>query len=162
MARRKRVNGPIQRNADGLYELLISSDERSVIVDLLSQLEMLVADPNNPAVRRLFPNAYPNDAERNREYVQLMHDELSASQIAAISTAQRVLQSDAALSEGEIMAFMQVVNSLRLVLGTLLDVGENDDELPDPDEPNAASWHLYAYLGWLLEWIVEELGSQFS
>ena len=161
MARRKRASGPIQRNADGLYVLNISDDERTVIVDLLSQLEMLVADPNNPAVRRLFPTAYLNDPERNNEYVRLMHEELSASKIAAIATAKRVLQSDAPLTEGEVMAFMQVVNSLRLVLGTLLDVGENDDELPEPDEPNAASWHLYAYLGWMLEWIVEELGSQF-
>lgn len=162
MARRKRASGPIQRNSDGLYVLTISDDERTVIGELLSQLEQLVADPNNPAVRRLFPTAYPNDPERNQEYVQLMHEELSASKIAAIATAQNLLQSDEPLTEGEVMAFMQVVNSLRLVLGTLLDVGENDDELPDPDEPNAASWHLYAYLGWMLEWIVEELGSQFS
>jgi hypothetical protein len=140
--------------------LLIDDDEREVFADLLNQLEALVSDPNNPAVRRLFPAAYVNDPERNNEYARLMHEELTASKIAAITTARSVLTSPDPMSEDGLIAFMQVVNSLRLVLGTLLDVDEGNDLLPDANEPNAASWHLYTYLGWLLEWIVEELGSQ--
>jgi hypothetical protein len=51
---------------------------------------------------------------------------------------------------------MLTVNSLRLVLGTLLDVTEDDAEPElDEDDPVSAQWNLYGWLGWLLEWIVE-------
>ncbi len=160
MGRRRRSGGPIQRNSDGQYELLITSDERHVFLDLLNQFEVVVADPTNAAVRRLFPTAYVDDTERNDEYVKYMHEELLASKQAQIAVARAVLTTEDPLSEAELVGFMQTINALRLVLGTLLDVSEGDDRLPDEDEPNAASWHLYAYLGWLLEWIVDELGSQ--
>ena len=67
MARRRRSGGPIQRTRDGQYELLISSDERTVFLDLLNQFESVVADPTNPAVRRLFPTAYVDDARGTME-----------------------------------------------------------------------------------------------
>lgn len=160
MARRRRSGGPIQRNRDGQYELLITADEKEVFLDLLNQFEALVADPTNPAVRRLFPTAYVDDEERNREYVKYMHEELLASKQAQIAVARTVLATDRALSEAELIGFMQTINAVRVVLGTLLDVSEGDDDIPGDDDPNVASWHLYAYLGWLLEWIVDELGSQ--
>ena len=136
MGRRRRSGGPIQRTRDGQYELLIGSDERDVFLDLLNQFESVVADPTNPAVRRLFPTAYVDDVERNAEYVKYMHDELLASKQAQIAVARAVLTSEDPLSEAELVGFMQTVNALRLVLGTLLDVSEGDDHLPDEDEPN--------------------------
>jgi len=159
MGRRRRSGGPIQRTRDGQYELLITEDERQVFLDLLRQFEVLVTDPTNPAVRRLFPAAYIDDDARNEEYARYMHEELLESKKAQIAAARAVLTAENPLPEAELMGFMQTVNALRLVLGTLLDVDEGDD-IPHEDEPNAATWHLYAYLGWLLEWIVDELGSQ--
>jgi hypothetical protein len=160
MARRRRSGGPLHRTRDGQYELLISTDECEVFLDLLNQFEALLTDPTNPAMRRLFPTAYVDDEERNAEYMKYMHEELLASKKAQIAAARAVLTAEDPLPEGELMGFMQTVNALRLVLGTLLDVNEGDDRAPSEDEPNAATWHLYAYLGWLLEWIVDELGSQ--
>jgi len=160
VARRRRASGPIQRQKDGTFLLLIGDDEREIFLNLLDQLAEVITDPNNPAVRRLFPAAYINDDERNNEYARLMHEELAASKTASIASARHLLESPNPMSADDLMAFMQVVNSLRLILGTLLDVDESDGPLPDPDEPEAASWHLYTYLGWLLEWIVEELGSE--
>jgi hypothetical protein len=51
---------------------------------------------------------------------------------------------------------MHGVNSVRLVLGTILDVGEGD-ELPDANAPDAQQRVLYYVLGYLLEQIVEVL-----
>jgi hypothetical protein len=160
VGRRRRPGGPIQRNQDGQYELLITADEREVFLNLLEQFEVLVTNPANPAVRRLFPSAYVDDDKRNEEYARYMHEELLASKQAQIAVTRGVLTTEDPLSEAQLVGFMQTINALRMVLGTLLDVSEGDDDIPDENEPNAASWHLYAYLGWLLEWIVDELGSQ--
>jgi hypothetical protein len=51
---------------------------------------------------------------------------------------------------------MMVLNNLRLILGTLLDVNEDDDE-PDETDPLYGQWQLYGYLGWLLEWVISSL-----
>ena len=54
---------------------------------------------------------------------------------------------------------MTVLNNLRLVLGTLLDVGEEDEEI-DEDDPMFGQYQLYSYLGWLLEWTVSVLSGE--
>ena len=60
------------------------------------------------------------------------------------------------LSEEQLTAWMQAINSLRLVLGTLLDISDDDQELSfDPDDPEARTQALYGYLGGLLDEIVD-------
>jgi hypothetical protein len=50
---------------------------------------------------------------------------------------------------------MQAINALRLVLGTMLDITDDDDELSfSPSDPNARTMALYGYLGGLLDEIV--------
>jgi hypothetical protein len=55
-------------------------------------------------------------------------------------------------------AWMGTLNSLRLVLGTRLDV---DEELPtlDADDPLAPAYAVYEYLGWLLSQVVDALST---
>jgi hypothetical protein len=53
-------------------------------------------------------------------------------------------------------AWMQAVNALRLVLGTMLDITEDDQSLAlERDDPDAPTMALYGYLGVLLEELVE-------
>jgi hypothetical protein len=60
------------------------------------------------------------------------------------------------LSEEQLTAWMQSINSLRLVLGTMLDINEDDQELGfDPEDPDARTQALYGYLGGLLDEIVD-------
>jgi Domain of unknown function (DUF2017) len=68
------------------------------------------------------------------------------------------LDGDEDLGHDELTAWMTTLNSLRLALGTRLDV---DEELPqlDPDDPLAPDYAVYEYLGWLLAQIVEVLSS---
>ena len=53
---------------------------------------------------------------------------------------------------------MQSVNAVRVVLGTMLDVGEDDEigtgRVGDDFE---AERQLYGFLSWLLDWIVRSL-----
>ena len=60
------------------------------------------------------------------------------------------------LDAEQMNAWMQAVNSLRLVLGTMLDISDDEQELTfDPSDPNARTQALYGYLGGLLDEIVD-------
>jgi hypothetical protein len=63
------------------------------------------------------------------------------------------------VNEDQLLAWLGAINDLRLVLGTRLDVTE--DEAPEFEEtnPEAAPYALYYYLGWLEEQVVEELAA---
>jgi hypothetical protein len=71
---------------------------------------------------------------------------------------EKALGQKGPLDEAQLLAFAQALNGIRLVLGTVLDVGEDVD--PDdvsPDHPLAAEHHLYSFLSWLLEWTIRAL-----
>jgi hypothetical protein len=131
-------------------------DVRELLVHMFGELRDVLTqgESDDPMLRRLFPAAYHQDPELDTEYHGLMRGELVASRLAAISRAVEVIETDATLSPDDMVLFMQTLNSLRLLLGTLLDVDEDDDAprgSDDPDDETAAQHHLYAYLGWLLE-----------
>jgi len=155
--RRRRQSGPVLRNADGTFTLQLEDHEREALRSFASQLRELVSgDTHDPRVTRLFPVAYNDDAEADAEYQRFMRDELVTARLATIDQVDGMLAADGALTGADITRLMLTVNSLRLVLGTLLDVTEDDTEPEwDEDDPVAAQWQLYGWLGWLLEWIVE-------
>jgi hypothetical protein len=63
------------------------------------------------------------------------------------------------LDEEQLTAWMGAINDLRLVLGTRLDVSEDDEPPPDPGDPAAALHEIYHYLGVLLEAVIDALES---
>ena len=99
-----------------------------------------------------------------------MREELLASRLSSIETALKVISSSNELSESEVDAFARSINSLRLVIGTSLDIAESDfsdssdsshsdSEIPDSNQDELAEQklvqrELYDFLGWLLEWTV--------
>ena len=109
----------------------------------------------------MFPPAYhlADDAEADAEYQRLMREELVASRLAGITTVNSALQHADAVDEEAMVAFVQAINGLRLVLGTMLDVGEDHDpDDIDDDDPLVGEHHLYNFLSWLLDWAVRALG----
>ena len=148
----------IRREGDG-FVLSVRPDDRRVVVDLVAQLRDAILDgTGDERFRRLFPAAYHQDAELDEEYQRLMHGELLASRLDSLNRTHELLSRDAdadfiSLSEDEIDSLMKSVNDLRLVLGTLLDIQENEPSI-DEDDPAYPQIHLYSYLGWLLEWII--------
>jgi hypothetical protein len=149
----------IRRTRRGMYRVDLPPPERDVLARLLPQLRQLVSGEGDDdgRSRRLFPTAYAQDAEADADYQRLMREELVASRLEAIDTVEESLQARE-LDESQLVAWMASVNSLRLVLGTMLDVSEDLDlsRLP-PDSEDLESFALYAYLSALLEEIVEAL-----
>jgi hypothetical protein len=154
--RRKRPPGPVMANDDGTFSINLSADERETLTGFINQLrDLLRHGPDDERLRRLYPVAYHADGGLDDEYQSYMRDELTNSRAAAMDTAIDMLSRETPISEAELSALMRVVNSLRLVLGTLLDVGEGQDESDvDESDPSHGQHQLYGYLGWFLEWIV--------
>jgi hypothetical protein len=150
----------IKRSRKGRYRLELSADERTILKQLVTQLEELLGVQSfgveDPSLRRLFPPAYTDEPEAEEEYRQLMHDDLLESHRAALGTMTTTL--DATELDGEqLLGWLSAINNLRLVLGTKLDVQENDQIEIDPDEPDAPVRAVYFYLSALEEEVVEAL-----
>ena len=144
----------IVTRSSGRYVLHLGKDERALLGRLLGELRSLVTDPVElGAVRRLFPVVHPDDAEREEEYQRLIREELVTSRLAAVDVVESVLSGSGrrvTLDDAQMQAFVQSVNALRLVLGTLLEVTEDDDE-SRPELASSPEYQLYAYLSWLLD-----------
>jgi hypothetical protein len=85
----------------------------------------------------------------------MVHDELLEKRLAAVDIVENTATATT-LSEDEMTAWMGAVNDLRLVLGTRLDVSE-DQDFPALDDPNAPAFAVYQYLTFLLGEIVHAL-----
>jgi len=132
--------------------VLLDDDERSMLIDLAEQFRSVLAADADPDLRRLYPTAYADDAERDTEYAELVHDDLLQTRLDAI---ERLVESatESSIDDEQLAAWMQVLNGLRLLLGTRLDVSEEDQF--DPEAPDAPSRALITWLGFLLEEAVE-------
>ena len=151
----------VRRRGEGRYLVRLRPNERVLVADLVGQLrEQLLASTDDPAVRRLFPPAYPNDAERDAGYQVLTRDELLEHRLSALDVVERTLDGNE-LDHEDMTAWMGTLNALRLVLGTRLDV---DEDLPDLDraDPMAPAYAVYEYLGWLLSQVIDVLGADLS
>ncbi len=165
MARKRAFIPPIERVRDG-FTFNIGDDERQLVTRLLTELsQLLMGESDDPRLVRIFPPAYhlADDAEADTEYQRLMREELVASRLSGITTVNAALQSPDVASEETMIAFVQAINGLRLVLGTMLDVSEDQDsDDVDDGDPLAGEHHLYNFLSWLLDWAVRALSEPVS
>jgi hypothetical protein len=151
---------PIDRARDGSIRINLDDSARELLLRLAGELEAVdSADKTgDPRMRRLHPTAYHQDPEHDEEFQRLMFDELRASRAASLQQTRDALLSDT-MTEDQLMGFMRTLNSLRLILGTQLDVAEGSDSEPLDDDPAAPFHYLYEYLGYLLECSVQALSS---
>ena len=161
MALRRRFVAPVEAVRGG-WRITLDDEERKLLVRLVGELRALLTGPDdNELLRRLFPVAYPEDEEKETEYQRLMREELVASRLAAIESVSRTIDpaGDRArqlLDEGETIAFMQSINAIRLVLGSMLGITD-DESADDADSADSPEHNLYDFLSWLLEWTVRSL-----
>lgn len=153
--------------SDGSVHLHLGQAERRLLTTLLPQLRSLLVEeagdaeqgPTDPLLQRLFPDARPDDADGAVAYRALVHDELLAARLTGIDLLEQGLEQEPVrLDDEQLGTWMRTVNELRLVLGTKLDVHE-DDSLPAADADSAALYSAYAWLGVLLEDLVQAASS---
>lgn len=172
MLRRRR--SVCERVGDDRFVVRVGATERDVVGHMLSDLDVMIAGsvdpsaPTIPPISRLFPPAFTDhdghDAEYDGEYQRLMRSELVESKRAGFETVRAAFDSadgdEVVFDTAGLTAFMQSLNSLRLVLGSLLGVTDDvtasvvDEQMQDSPEHS-----LYGWSGWMLEWVVQALSS---
>lgn len=146
----------IERVPDGGVRLRFDEGEVLLLRELLDELEALLENPADPALRRLFPPAH-DDPKTEEQYRSLVGDQLVHGRTAAVAVVRETLGSDTLDSE-QADAWLRALNDLRLLLGTRLDVSEEIDfEHLDLETPRGRDLAVYGYLSWLQEQLVEAL-----
>ncbi|MEE9417627.1 MAG: DUF2017 family protein [Acidimicrobiales bacterium] len=140
---------------DGSVTVSLDDDERNLLRAVFGELRDLLLVDDDDGLRRLYPTAYPNDAERDAGFQALVHGELLEKRLAALDEVEATVDAEV-LTVEQLHMWMTTINEIRLVLGTKLDVSENDTSF-DPDAPNAQAVAVYMHLGYLLEQIVSAL-----
>ncbi len=154
-----RVKPPFATTKKGIA-VNLGPDERRLLRTLFGEVGGLLtsAPIGDPKLARLFPPAYFDNNEAETEYQRLMRDELVASRLSSIATVDAFLADDhlKTVTFAQLDAFCAALNSVRLVLGTLINVGEIDDYL-NADDPRHDELALYNFLSWLLDSAISAL-----
>jgi hypothetical protein len=116
--------------------------------------------PTDPVLWRLFPDAYADegDAAEVRRFAQ---GDLVAGKLAALGTLRATIDDEGgrvSLDEDAAQSWLTGLNDLRLTLGTLAGVTEDDtDEVDEPssDDPRADLLDVYHFLTFLQGTLVE-------
>ncbi len=160
--KRRRDVSPVRADGEA-FVIELGPEEAGLVRRLLDELRSLLTDDRDDSearllLVRLFPVVHPDDPDAEEEYQRLMRDELVQSKLAALDHVEQALAGGGRVDEPQLIAFMQSVNSIRLVLGTMLGVTDDPDvEEVTPGLQDSAEYHLYAYLSWLLDHAVRAL-----
>lgn len=138
----------------GAYRVELDEGFRQLIGELMEQFAALLEDPQAPMLRRLFPPAYsdPSDVEHEEEYRRLMQEDLVERRRAELELVASTARQKT-LTEDQLLAWSRAINSVRLALGTYLDVSEDDP----PKRPQTVEESAYQWLSLLLEETIEAL-----
>jgi hypothetical protein len=162
--------GAFKRVGRDRVRVRLAQDELAVLRGLPEQLRTVLGeDEDEPVNRRLFPPAYLDvaDIERDVEYRRLMHDDLVSEKLANLDLVTGSLERGSTsvrrwtveLTDEEAAAWLGVINDLRLALGVRLDITEDYDGDVDDTDPRAPAFRLLSYLGWLEEQLLDALQS---
>jgi hypothetical protein len=154
----------------------LSGEELELLRSLPVQLrKVLEAAERDPANDRLFPPAYLEvvDVEAEEEFQRLSHEDLISTKLAAIEVVTKSLEraEDAPwkaaggrgwtveLGGEEAMAWLGVLNDVRLTLGVRLEITEDFNGVIDDDDPKAPALYLLDHLGWLEERLLSAISA---
>jgi Domain of unknown function (DUF2017) len=173
-----------RRSLGGRIVLRTDDVERGILADLVGQLvEMVSPDdapdadplavmvgidpfaerPDDPALARLFPDAYPDDDEAASEFRRFTERSLRDTKMAHAQTVLDTLARSGdkvVLSDADAQSWLGTLNDLRLTIGSRL--GLDDDsletfaEMPE-SHPAYVLFHVYDWLTFLQETLVRAL-----
>lgn len=142
-----------------------------------AQLERLVTDfielvgserdESDPAIARLAPDVYPDDAEASRAFSAATRQDLldrrtvdaETVRIAlsgfradphSLSETEALVTREVVIPAADVDAWMRTLTAIRLVIASRLDIRGEDDH--DPDDPR---YGVYDWLGYRLELVIQ-------
>jgi hypothetical protein len=143
----------IRRAPDGDIELRFPAEERAVIRTLPGQLRASLGSMAS-GTERLFPPASLDDPAVEAAYRELVGTQLEDGRLRSIETMEETTGASR-LDREQAEAWLSVLNDLRLVLGSRLQVTEESAqrEIAETD-PEGPAYAMFHYLGWLVEQLV--------
>ncbi|WP_157962334.1 DUF2017 family protein [Homoserinimonas sp. OAct 916] len=158
----------IQRDGNQLIADL-EPGERNLIRLICGQLvDMLEADATgdaggtaDPAMIRLLPDAYPDDAEAGAEFRRFTAEGITErrrqnARIVLEELEEAPADDPVVIATESAPAWLRTITSLRLVLATRLGI-ENDDDEGRTDDDAQPLHDVYHWLGWLQESLIVAL-----
>jgi len=156
---------------DGTVSAELTIDEVAILVDLAGQLSELLhqGSGSDDALRRLLPDAYPDDPAASAEFKHFTSAGLVDRKVATASVILTTLRESVAAStdttaDSEVLtllrldrqaaaAWLTAVGDLRLVIAERLGIVRDGDE----GEPGAVMTEIYDWLGYVQGSLVEAL-----
>ena len=142
-----------------------------------AQLERLVSDfielvgserdETDPAIARLVPDVYPDDAEASQAFAAATRQDLLdrravdaetmrialsgfRADLQSVSEAEALATHEITVPVADVDAWMRTLTAIRLVIASRLDIRGEDDH--DPDDPR---YGVYDWLGYRLELLIQ-------
>ena len=116
--------------------------------------------PDDPALARLLPDAYPEDIEATGEFRRYSESDVLAFKRGNLRTMLSSLGDGAEpirLDATQVQSWMYAINDLRLTIGTRLELeegyGEEMAALP-PEDPRLPLFYLYEWLSALQDGLI--------
>ena len=135
------------RYRSGAIQVKMDDLERQAILGLVKEYSEF-NDPNHPDAKRLFPAAYKDHPELEQGYQALATEGLMDSKAEAIQVLEDTIYLET-ITPDQAETWLKVINDIRLVLGTQLDVSE-DDPLDDFSDERVALYHALSLVCELL------------
>lgn len=136
---------PMASGDSGAVLLQLDDDEANALASLAGQVESLLSesDPASPALSRLFPVAYSDDASAAAEFARYTRPELQKRKIDAAGSVREAVEAASALGIDDpryghnieigpeaLVAWLTFLTDLRLVLADSIEVAD-DGSIPD-------------------------------
>ncbi|HJQ44111.1 MAG TPA: DUF2017 family protein [Jatrophihabitantaceae bacterium] len=143
--------------------LRLEPEEAQLLVLMFDELSALLSDDtatNSDVLHRLNPAAYPDDPDAEAEYRGLTESSLRGERDERIAACRAELATahDVELADPDAARrWLQVLNDLRLALGTRLGVTQDDERDIDPNDPAAQPWIVYSWLTAVQDAVVHAL-----
>ena len=117
--------------------------------------------PEDPALARLFPDAFTDDPEAATEFRRFTERGLREAKEAHARTVVQALESgQRTIPAGEVGSWLGFLNDTRLTLGSRLEITDDAHAelaaLPE-DDPRTPLVHVYDWLTYLQDALVQQL-----
>lgn len=165
------VNQLVDMVAEGEPQQFAPADPAEDLFDQLSRdLHMDPDEPeisDDPVLQRLFPSAYPHDADASSDFRRFTERDLKTKKIteAQLVLARLADTDDGAhpvrIPPGEVDPWLRTLTSVRLAVATRLGITDAETaeelaELPE-DDPRAFMLSVYDWLAFAQETLISAL-----
>lgn len=150
---------PFSRRRDGVH-LTMAGGERAVLTSLTEQLrQVLDGDLSaDPVSARLFPDAYPGDAEASAEFRRWTQSDLRDAKAGNADTVHAWLTGarDGAFTPEDEQAWLRCLTDLRLTIADRLGIAAADDDVVEhgASGDGVGLRDVYDWLGYVQEHLV--------